>query len=242
MAKVSQIDIKDLDYAIDSKQILSGINLALSEQRVGVVGRNGSGKSTFARLLAGLIAPTSGTIRVNDLDLAKNRRAALTEVGILFQNPEHQIIFPTVDEEIAFGLEQQGLSKSDAKQAMLDVLGQFGLSHWEKAYIDTLSHGQKHLVALMSVIAMKPALLVLDEPFAGLDIPTKAQLNRYLDLYQGSLFHITHDPSDLNAYDTLLWIDQGRVRLSGSRAEVLPTYLDAMNTLGEDDDLADLTR
>lgn len=241
MAKVSQIDIQDLDYAIEGKAVLSGVSLTLTEERVGVVGRNGSGKSTIARLVAGLIAPTSGTIRVNDLDLAKNRRAAVSEVGILFQNPEHQIIFPTVGEEIAFGLQQQGRSKADAWSEMLDVLEQFRLSHWKEAYIATLSQGQKHLVALMSVVAMKPALLVLDEPFAGLDISTKAQMNRYLDLYQGSLLHISHDPKDLEAYDSIIWIDQGRVRLAGSQEDVMLAYLEAMNNLGEDDDLADLT-
>ncbi|WP_298257971.1 ABC transporter ATP-binding protein [uncultured Litoreibacter sp.] len=241
MAKVSQIDIRDLSYTIEDKQILDGMSLSLAEQRVGVVGRNGSGKSTFARLVAGLVAPTKGTIRVNDLNLAKDRRAAMGEVGILFQNPEHQIIFPTVGEEIAFGLQQQGASKSAATEAMLDILDQFSLSHWKEAYIATLSQGQKHLVTLMSVVAMKPALLVLDEPFAGLDIPTKAQMKRYLNLYEGSLLHITHDPGDLEAYDSIIWIDQGRIQNVGSKEEVFPVYLEAMNRLGEHDDLADLS-
>lgn len=241
MAKVSQIDIQELEYAIEGQLVLSDVNLTLTEQRVGVVGRNGSGKSTFARLVAGLISPTNGTIRVNGLDLAKNRRAAVSEVGILFQNPEHQIIFPTVGEEIAFGLQQQGLSKLDAAREMQDVLAQFGLSHWEEAYIATLSQGQKHLVCLMSVVAMKPALLVLDEPFAGLDIPTKAQMNRYLSLYQGNLLHISHDPKDLESYGFVIWIDQGRVRLAGPQEDVMLAYLEAMNSLGENDDLADLT-
>ena len=241
MTKVSQIDIEGLSYSIEGKRVLDAISLKLAEQRVGVVGRNGSGKSTFARLVAGLVAPTSGTIRVNDLDLAKDRRAAMSEVGILFQNPEHQIIFPTVGEEIAFGLEQQGLSKPEALDAMLRILDQFSLSHWKEAYIATLSHGQKHLVTLMSVVAMKPALLVLDEPFAGLDIPTKAQMKRYLNLYEGSLLHITHDPSDLENYDHIIWIDKGRFRQAGSKDQVFPAYLNAMNSLGEDDDLADLS-
>ena len=240
MAITSQIELCDLDFAIEGRQILSGLNLSLSEQRVGVVGRNGSGKSTLARLVAGLIEPTSGTIRVNDLNLAKDRRKALGEVGILFQNPDHQIIFPTVGEEIAFGLGQQGLTKQDAKRAVEQVLVQFGLSHWYEAYIATLSQGQKHLVALMSVVSMQPRLLILDEPFAGLDIPTKAQLNRYLSLYQGSLLHITHDQRDLDGYDTVVWIDQGRIRLTGSHDTVMTAYLQSMHSQGENDDLADL--
>lgn len=240
VVEVSQIEIQDLDLAIEGKEILSGLNLSLSERRVGIVGRNGSGKSTFARVVSGLIAPTSGTVLVNGHNLAKDRRAALREVGILFQNPEHQIIFPTVGEEIAFGLEQQGMSKADAARDVAKVLAQFGLDHWIEAHIATLSQGQKHLVCLMAISAMKPKLLVLDEPFAGLDIPTKAQMNRYLGLYEGSLLHITHDPADLDGYDNVVWIDQGCIRQSGARADVMASYLTAMHSLGEDDDIAHL--
>ena len=240
--KVSQVEITDLVYAIEGKEILSGLNLSLAERRIGIVGRNGSGKSTFARIVSGLVEPPSGRVSVNGLDLAKDRRAAIREVGILFQNPEHQIIFPTVGEEIAFGLEQQGLKKTAALGEMEAVLEQFGLTHWREAHIATLSQGQKHLVCLMAISAMNPKLLVLDEPFAGLDIPTKAQMNRYLSLYEGSLLHITHDTADLDGYDTVVWIDQGIVRQSGARETVMTSYLAAMHSLGEDDDIAFLSR
>ena len=241
MITPSRIDIRDLDFAIEGKPILHGLTLTLAEPRVGVVGRNGSGKSTLARLISGLVAPTKGSVTVNGLDLAKDRKAAVSEVGILFQNPDHQIIFPTVGEEIAFGLTQQGHSKTDALQKIKEVLQQFGLLHWEEAYIATLSQGQKHLVALMSIVAMKPKLLILDEPFAGLDIPTKAQMNRYLRLYQGSLLHITHDPGDLDGYDNMIWIDKGRIQMAGPRDAVMPAYLAAMQSQGESDDLSHLT-
>lgn len=240
VSKGSHIDIQNMEFSIEGKQILHGITLSIFPKRLGVLGRNGSGKSTLARLIAGLVAPTNGSITVNGIDLAKNRRDALREVGILFQNPEHQIIFPTVSEEIAFGLQQQGQDKDQVATAVRAVLAQFGLSHWHDAYISTLSHGQKHLVTLMTVVAMQPKLLVLDEPFAGLDIPTKAQLQRYLGLYQGSLLHITHDPRDLEGYDDLVWIDQGRVKLAGSYDQVMPAYQDTMRAQGEHDDLTHL--
>lgn len=237
----SRIELCDLVFTVEGKTILRGLSLDLTQRRIGIVGRNGSGKSTLARLIAGLTRPSSGQIRVNGLDLARDRRAALDEVGILFQNPEHQIIFPTVGEELAFGLEQQGQSKPEAKATTAAVLARFGLSHWQEAYINTLSQGQKHLVCLMAVVAMNPRLVVLDEPFAGLDIPTKAQLNRYLTLYQGSLLHITHDPADLADYDHLIWIDQGQLRQSGPRHDVMEAYLASMHDQGGADDLAHLT-
>ncbi|MEM9576315.1 MAG: ABC transporter ATP-binding protein [Pseudomonadota bacterium] len=235
-----QIHIQDLDFAIDNKPILQGLNLKCDVRRVGVIGQNGSGKSTLARLVAGLATPTSGTIRLGDLDPYKDRRTALREVGILFQSPEHQIIFPTVIEEITFGLVQLGNDKPAALAAAREILERFGLVHWEEAYVNTLSHGQKHLLCLMSVAAMKPKLLVLDEPFAGLDLPTKIQMTRYLQLYDGALLHISHDPDDLREYDMIVWMEEGRVKKMGAEVEILKAYQTAMHDRGMRDDLADL--
>lgn len=225
----------------DATTILHDLDLDLRVTRLGVVGRNGSGKSTLARLLAGLIAPTRGQIRINGTDLARKRREALRMVGIIFQNPDHQLIFPTVIEEIAFGLTQLGLPKSGAEEKARETLARFGKSHWHEAYINTLSQGQKHLVCLMAVVAMAPRLLILDEPFAGLDIPTKAQLGRYLrHHFDGDLIHITHDPADLAGYDQTLWLEAGRIRDCGDSARVLADFTAHMQHLGEQDDLSEL--
>lgn len=240
MSAASRVELRQATYVVEGKTVLDGVTLDVSEHRIGIIGRNGSGKSTLARLLVGLVAPTKGDVRVNGHNLAKDRRAALTEVGILFQNPEHQIIFPTVGEEIAFGLQQLGQSKEEAQAETQAILARFGLSHWEKAYISTLSQGQKHLVCLMSIAAMQPKLLILDEPFAGLDIPTKAQLTRYLERYEGSLIHITHDLSDLEGYEHLIWLDKGQIQKTGARGEVVNAYLTAMHEQGGANDLADL--
>ncbi|MFV0385200.1 energy-coupling factor ABC transporter ATP-binding protein [Paracoccus sp. (in: a-proteobacteria)] len=224
----------------DGKPVLSGLDLDRRVTRLGIVGRNGSGKSTLARLLAGLVAPSGGELRLDGIDPARDRKAALQKVGIIFQNPDHQLIFPTVIEEIAFGLTQQGQSRTRANDNARKVLARFGKPHWHDAYVNALSQGQKHLVCLMSIVAMAPGLLILDEPFAGLDIPTKAQLRRHLELFRGALIHITHDPADLAGYDQVLWLDQGKIRDCGPAAQVLTDFVACMHRIGEGNDLADL--
>ncbi|MGY3438755.1 MULTISPECIES: energy-coupling factor ABC transporter ATP-binding protein [unclassified Marinovum] len=237
----SRLALAHVSFAHDAKPVLSDLQLDLAVTRLAIVGRNGSGKSTLARLLAGLVAPKHGTLTINGVDVSRNRKAALGEVGILFQNPDHQIIFPTVLEELAFGLAQQGRKQPEADALARDTLARFGKSHWEEVYINTLSHGQKHLVCLMAVVAMGPRLLILDEPFAGLDIPTRAQLTRYLSHYEGNLIHISHDPADLAGYDQALWLDEGKIRQHGACDTVIDAYVARMTELGEADDITDLS-
>lgn len=236
------IALDHVSYAVDGRTILCDLHLTAAVDRLGVIGRNGSGKSTLARLLAGLVRPSSGICRVNGVHVVEDREAALAEVGILFQNPDHQIIFPTVFEEVMFGLRQQGRSKAEAAAAARRTLSVFGKSHWEQAPVHTLSQGQKHLLCLMAVVAMAPRILILDEPFAGLDIPTKAQLASYLALYDGAIVHITHDPADLAGYGEVVWLDAGRICATGPCGKVLPAYLDKMKRLGDADDISDLAR
>lgn len=226
---------------VEDRDILHNITFDADERRIAVIGRNGSGKTTLARLIAGLVAPTQGTARICGQDMARDRRAALSLVGILFQNPDHQIIFPTVIEEVSFGLLQAGQSKAEADRNASAILAQFGKGHWRDAAIHTLSQGQRQLVCLMSVIAMKPRLIILDEPFAGLDIPTARHLARVLQGLEAHLLQITHDPETIREYDRVIWVDQGRIMMDGAPAKVLPAYLERMEQIGGMDDLAQLT-
>ncbi|MCA8930388.1 MAG: ABC transporter ATP-binding protein, partial [Alphaproteobacteria bacterium] len=164
------VSARHVSAAYGRTVVLDDLDLEVRHgELVAVMGRNGSGKSTLSRVIAGLVAPRTGQVRINGHDPARDRRAALREVGILFQNPDHQIIFPTVIEEIAFGLTQMGQPRTDAAEAARAILARFGVAHWQDAQVATLSQGQKHLVCLMAVVAMAPGLLILDEPFAGLD-------------------------------------------------------------------------
>ncbi|WP_134678619.1 energy-coupling factor ABC transporter ATP-binding protein [Paracoccus ravus] len=233
------IQVQNLSHAIGPRRILDGINLALDAPRIGIIGRNGSGKSTLARLVAGLVAPSAGRVLIEGVDVCKDRRAAIATVGILFQNPEHQIIFPTVTEEIGFGLRQMGRSKAEAQDTVARTLARFGKSQWRDANTDALSQGQKHLLCMMAVMAMEPRWLILDEPFAGLDIPTRMQLTRHLDNCGARVLHISHEPRDLAGYARICWLDRGRITAEGG-AEILAQFESAMIREGAADDLADL--
>ena len=195
---------------------------------MGVIGRNGSGKTSFARLLCGLLAPSAGRVQVNGNDLFKHRAAALKTVGILFQNPDHQIIFPTVLEELSFGLTQQGQRKAEAMQNATKILQQFDRRDWVERTIATLSQGQRHLVCLLSVLAMAPPLLVLDEPFAGLDLPTKTYLQNLLYGLDQSVQHITHDLQALAEYERVIWLEKGQVVGDGLPKHIIPNFENAM--------------
>lgn len=222
------IQFENVSLSLNARELLKGVSLDIQEQRVGVIGRNGSGKTSFARLLCGLLAPSSGRVRVNGNNLFKHRAAALKTVGILFQNPDHQIIFPTVLEELSFGLTQQGQRKAEAMQNATKILQQFERLDWAERTIATLSQGQRHLVCLLSVLAMAPPLLVLDEPFAGLDLPTKTYLQNLLYGLDQSVLHITHDLQALAEYERVIWLEKGQVAGDGLPKNIIPAFENAM--------------
>ena len=222
------IQFENVSLSLNARELLKGVSLDIQEQRVGVIGRNGSGKTSFARLLCGLLAPSSGRVRVNGNDLFKHRAAALKTVGILFQNPDHQIIFPTVLEELSFGLTQQGQRKAEAMQNATKILQQFDRLDWAERTIATLSQGQRHLVCLLSVLAMAPPLLVLDESFAGLDLPTKTYLQNLLHGLDQSVLHITHDLQALAEYERVIWLEKGQVAGDGLPKNIIPAFENVM--------------
>src|SRR5690606_22472196 len=119
--------------------------------RIGILGRNGSGKTTFLRLVAGLLRAQSGAVSCAGADPYQDRASALRQIGILFQNPDQQILFPTVGEELAFGLIQQGARPAEAAQRVRRLLEQEGRSHWFEAQTASLSGGQKQYLCLLAI-------------------------------------------------------------------------------------------
>nr|WP_235829706.1 ABC transporter ATP-binding protein [Frigidibacter oleivorans] len=237
MTGAARVEIRGLSLSRGGRRVLDGLDLTLTERRVAVIGRNGSGKSTLARAICGLIAGDAGEVTVDGAAVARDRKAALARVGMIFQNPDHQIVFPTVGEELAFGLRQMKRSREEAGAAARAVLARFGHADWHDRPTGTLSQGQKHLVCLMAVLAMRPAVIVLDEPFTGLDMPTARHLRRVLDGVDAMLIHVSHDLSALAGYDRALWLEAGRIAGDGPAAAVLADYARAMEAADAEPDL-----
>lgn len=228
------ITLSGVSYAVTGREILSDLSLSLTENRIGILGRNGSGKTTLLRLMAGLIAPTMGRVTVDGLD-PTDRKAMLPRIGILFQNPDHMILFPTVAEELAFGLIQMGIHKKAAQDRALACLQAEGRAHWATTPTATLSQGQRHYLCLLSVLLMQPETILLDEPFAGLDLPTQSRLSRRLDALPQRLVTISHDPAAVATVGRVLWLDAGRIRADGPPSQVLPAFTAEMARVGEVD-------
>lgn len=239
MTPLPGIYLHNASVTLSHRLILPALTLHLHQRRIGILGRNGSGKTTLLRLMAGLIAPGTGTVTIDGKDPAR-RKAILPLLGILFQNPDHQILFPTVEEELAFGLRQLGQTVAQAQAAVAETLAAEGRSHWAKAPVTTLSQGQRHYLCLLAVLLMRPATLLLDEPFAGLDLPTVQRLQRRLAQVPQRLITISHDPANLAACDRILWLDQGRILADGPPAEVIPAFTQAMLRIGGHDADTDL--
>ena len=231
--KPTEIEIYSASVFYGKERILENLSLSIKEQRVGFIGRNGSGKTTLLRILAGLQELNNGKVLIDGTEVAKKRKEAIKKVGIIFQNPDHQIIFPTVGEELRFGLTQLGLSKNEADLKVIACLKQYDKVDWFERSISTLSQGQKHLVCLLSVLLMKPRVLLLDEPFTGIDIPTHLKLEHYLSSLKQTIIHVSHVPETFENYQRLIWMDEGIIQADGTPKTVIKKYRTAMKNYDE---------
>ena len=231
--KPTEIEICSASVFYGKERILENLSLSIKEQRVGFIGRNGSGKTTLLRILAGLQKLNNGKVLIDGTEVAKKRNEAIKKVGIIFQNPDHQIIFPTVGEELRFGLTQLGLSKNEADLKVIACLKQYDKVDWFERSISTLSQGQKHLVCLLSVLLMKPRVLLLDEPFTGIDIPTQLKLEHYLSSLKQTIIHVSHVPETFENYQRLIWMDEGIIQADGTPKTVIKKYRTAMKNYDE---------
>jgi len=206
------------------RTILDSVSLDMAERRIGVIGANGSGKSTLARLINGLILPSRGTVRVDGLSTAADVDGVRRRVGFVFQNPDNQIVFPSVAEDLAFGLKNQGLDKQAIEKRVGDILAQFGLDDLAESPTYHLSGGEKQMVALLGVLIMDPKIVVLDEPTTLLDRRNSRALRRTLDALEQMLIVVTHDLEMLRDFDRVICLDGGHVHADGPPTDVIAAY------------------
>ena len=212
-----------------ARTVLTDLNLTLTEPRIGVIGHNGSGKSTFVRMLNGLIRPTEGTVSVNGLSTTKQAKEVRKQVGFLFTDPDNQIIMPTVGEDVAFGIRKLKLPKDEVRQRVMALLTPFGLADHYEHPAHLLSGGQKQLLALASVMITEPNILVMDEPTTLLDLRNAAMIGRRIAELDQNVILATHHLHLLEDFDRVLVFDGGRLVADDLPAPAIAYYRELMD-------------
>lgn len=225
------------------RRILKDVSLRFTAKRTAVLGLNGSGKSTLLGLFNGLTHPDEGIVRVNGVDTLEapsrsskgagargNSQGAFEGVGMLFAQPEAQLIMPTVAEDIdlslrrAAAVEGSSLSGEQRRERIRELLRERGLERLEDQSVFTLSGGEKQLVALTSVLAARPQILLLDEPTTLLDLRNRARLLKHLELLDQMLVLSTHDLDLAASCDEAVIIHDGRLLAQGDAAQLVQQY------------------
>jgi energy-coupling factor transport system ATP-binding protein len=236
------IDIQNISYTYpgSASPVLNDVTLSfLPGEFVALMGANGSGKSTLLRCLNGLLLPTSGRVTVdgrspaNSEDIPGIRR----EVGLVFQNPDDQIIASSVAREIAFGLENLGIAREEMHTRVDQMLVRFALSDYRSQDPNRLSGGERQRLALASIVVMSPKYLLLDEPTSLLDPGARREMLAYLHALhergETTPILVTQIPFEAVGADRLVILDQGRVVLDGTPADIF-AQIDTLQSLGLD--------
>jgi energy-coupling factor transport system ATP-binding protein len=226
------IEVIDLEHYYregTSEAVLAVDKVSLTVKKgefVAIIGHNGSGKSTLAKHLNGLLLPSRGRVLVEGLDTSRpeNIWEIRRRVGMVFQNPDNQLVATTVEEDVAFGPENLGIPPAEIRRRVEEALELVRMQEYKNKEPHLLSGGQKQRVAIAGVIAMRPAYLVLDEPTAMLDpqgrqevMSTVLRLNKEEKL---SVVHITHFMDEVVHADRVLVMEKGRIVLAGKPREV----------------------
>lgn len=222
------IEVAEVTHRYGARAVLRDVSVRLTERRVGIIGANGSGKSTFVRLLNGLVVPAEGRVSVDGLDTRRDAKRVRRLVGFCFTDPDAQIVLPTVAEDVGFGLRRRGLSKAEVATRVRDALARFDLLDHADHPTHLLSGGQKQLLALAAVLVTEPDVLVLDEPTTLLDLRNAHRVARHLDALDLRVLLVTHHLELVGAYERVLVFDEGRIVYDGPPDEAVAFYTELM--------------
>ena len=216
MANAASISCKNLIYSYPgaAEPALSGVGFEVrTGEYIGVVGPNGGGKSTMLRLLNGLLAADSGSVRVAGHDPSDEPLEVRRRVGMLFQNPENGLVAPFVEDDVAFGLENLGVLREEMRARVREAIRGVGLSGYERREPHTLSGGEKQRVALAGLLALGPEILLLDEPTSMLDAAGRRDVMDRIGAFRGrkTILHVTHHVGELLDADRILVMNGGRL-------------------------------
>ena len=232
------IKINNISYKYGDKPALRGISLKIKEgDFIAVLGHNGSGKTTLIKHLNALLLPDKGYVSIDDINTKKDSWEIRQKVGIVFQNPEDQLINSIVEEDVAFGLENLGLKSEDIQKKIIEILDKLNISRLAKENVNNLSFGQKQLVALAGVLVMKPKYIVFDEPTTALDPKNKLNIMKIMSALNKegiTIILVTNNLNDIKKYvKTILILKEGKIIFNGKKKKLSKDILKKADMYGE---------
>ncbi|MCW5952800.1 MAG: ABC transporter ATP-binding protein [Propionibacteriaceae bacterium] len=210
------------------RRILGPISLELTERRIAFIGANGSGKSTLLRLLNGLLVPDAGRVLVGELDTRREGRRIRRQVGFVFTDPLAQLVMATPADDIELSLRATVPDRTERRATAHRLLAQRGLEHLADSSVYDLSGGERQLVALTSVLACAPAIVVADEPTTLLDLRNRNRIRTALAGLEQQLLVATHDLGMAAEADRVIVIDDGVVVADGEPGAAIAAYRELM--------------
>lgn len=224
------IEFEGASVSYDGTQVLAPLTVRLSERRIGIIGSNGSGKSTTVRLINGLIEPTTGHVLVDGQSPSTHGKEIRRRVGFVFSDAESQIVMPRVADDVAFSLRRFKLPRDEVRARTAAALERFGLSELAENSPHTLSGGEKQLLALASVLVTEPDTVIADEPTTLLDLRNRRRLIRELEALEQQVIVVTHDLEMLRGFDRVLVIDEAHLVCDATPDEAIAHYLGLMES------------
>jgi biotin transport system ATP-binding protein len=224
------ISVRDVSHDFNGVEVLREVCLELREHRIAFIGANGSGKSTLARTLNGLLVPRHGAVLVHGVDTRKDAVRVRRRVGFVFPDANHQIIMPTVSEDVALGLRGQKLSKSEKADIIAETLNRYGLSGLAGHPAHLLSGGQKQMLALASVLVTQPDILICDEPTTLLDLHNVQIFLDTIENLNQQIILMTHHLDIIENFDRVIVMDRGQVHFDGRPLEAVAAYRDLVGS------------
>ncbi|MBU90673.1 energy-coupling factor transporter ATPase [Candidatus Woesearchaeota archaeon] len=224
------IQIKSLYFKYEDELVLNNINLNIEEgSYTAIIGANGSGKTTLAKHINALLLPTKGSVTVDSIDTKQDQFNVRKNVGFVFQNPEDQLVYSIVDEDLAFGLENLGTETKNMKKKVKEIMEDLKITYLAKKNVNMISAGQKQLTALAGILVMEPKYIVFDEPTTTLDNKNKANIMSIITKLNKKskigIILVTNLLSDIKYAENVIVMNNGEIIFNDKKLKLNKTIL-----------------